>query len=231
MIDKRNVTSRHAAKKLLLFVIVLLLMIFVFLFSAEIGWLDFLNNQEKILIVVKKSGLFGPLIIIFLIAVAIIVTPIPSAPVAIVSGALYGHTFGTIYVVIGALLGALGAFMISRKLGYDYINKKLHQKIPEKILGSQNTLMMIVFVTRLAPFISFDVISYAAGLTKLTLLRFTLATLMGIIPISFVLAHLGSEVENGEIKSIVIALLLLGFFTLMPLIIKKLTTNSSEGRK
>lgn len=91
--------------------------------------------------------------------------------------------------------------------------------------------MMIVFITRLAPFISFDVISYAAGLTKLTLFRFTLATLMGIIPISFILAHLGSEVENGEIESIVIALLLLGFFTLMPLIIKKLTTNSNEGSK
>ena len=74
------------------------------------------NNQEKIFIVVKKSGLFGPLTIIFLIAIAIIITPIPSAPVAIVSGALYGHTFGTIYVVIGALLGALGAFIISRKL-------------------------------------------------------------------------------------------------------------------
>ena len=54
---------------------------------------------------------------------------------------------------------------------------------------------------------------------------------MGIIPISFVLAHLGSEVENGEIKSIVIALILLGFFTLIPLIIQKLATNSNEGRK
>ena len=221
----------HAVKKLIIFVSFLLLTIFVFIQTMESGWLDILKNQERLSGIVKELGLIGPVAIISLIAFAIIITPIPSAPVAIVSGALYGHTFGTIYVVIGALSGALCAFMISRKLGYDYINGKLHQQMPEKIFGSQNTLMMIVFVTRLAPFISFDVISYAAGLTKLTLLRFTLATLMGIIPISFVLAHLGSEVENGEIESIVIALLLLGFFTLMPLIIKKLTTNSNEGSK
>ena len=97
--------------------------------------------------------------------------------------------------------------------------------MPQKIVGSQNVLMMIVFITRLAPFISFDVISYAAGLTNLTFSRFFIATLMGIIPISFILAHLGSEVENGEMESIAIALILLGFFTLVPLIIKILTTK------
>jgi uncharacterized membrane protein YdjX (TVP38/TMEM64 family) len=156
-----------------------------------------------------------------IITIAIIISPIPSAPVALVSGALYGHTFGTLYVVLGALSGALLAFMISRKLGYDYINKKLHHRMPEKIVGSQNTLMMIVFVTRLAPFISFDVISYAAGLTKLTFGRFFIATLMGIIPISFILAHLGSEVNNGEMESIAAALILLGFITIVPLIINR----------
>ena len=195
----------------------------------EMGWLDILKNKDKLLILVKELGLIGPVVIICLIAIAIIITPVPSAPIALVSGALYGHTFGTIYVVIGALLGASLAFMISRKLGYDYINRKLHHRMPVKIVGSQNTLMMIVFVTRLAPFISFDVISYAAGLTKLTVWRFILATLMGIVPISFILAHLGSEVKDGEIESIATALLLLGFFTLLPLIINKITTHSSKG--
>lgn len=221
--------SDHAVKKLIVFIGFLLLTIIIFMQLIDMGWLDILKNKDKLLILVKELGLIGPLAIICLIAIAIIITPIPSAPIALVSGALYGHTFGTLYVVLGALSGALLAFMISRKLGYDYINRKLHQKIPEKIIGSQNTLMMIVFFTRLAPFISFDVISYAAGLTKLTVGRFILATLMGIIPISFVLAHLGSEVKDGEMESIATALLLLGFFTLLPLIINKMTTHSSKG--
>ena len=156
--------------------------IFVFLYASEIGWLDVLKNQEKLFAIVETLGFIGPVAIILLIATAIIITPIPSAPVALVSGALYGHTFGTIYVVFGALSGALLAFMISRNLGYDYVNRNLHHKMPSKIVGSQNTLMLIVFVTRLAPFISFDVISYAAGLTKLSFGRFFIATNTHILP-------------------------------------------------
>lgn len=218
-----KITINPELKKLLLFFGFILFTLFVFVKLNEIGWLDTLKNQEEMLFIIKELGLIGPIVIILLIATAIIITPIPSAPVALVSGALYGHTFGTVYVVLGALSGALIAFSISKKLGYDYVNTKLHHKMPQKIVGSQNVLMMIVFITRLAPFISFDVISYAAGLTNLTFSRFFIATLMGIIPISFILAHLGSEVENGEMESIAIALILLGFFTLVPLIIKILT--------
>ena len=229
MISNPKVSANHDVKKILFFIGFLVLTIYVFWQIIELGWLDMLKNQEKMAILIKNLGILGPVAIVLLIATAIIISPLPSAPVALVSGALYGHTFGTIYVVLGALSGALLAFIISRKLGYDYVNRKLHHRLPAKIVGSQNTLMLIVFFTRLAPFISFDVISYAAGLTKLTFGRFIFATLMGIIPISFVLAHLGSEVENGEMKSIAIALLLLGFFTLIPLIIKKLMTSSGEG--
>lgn len=221
--------EQHAAKKLFVYIGFLLLTAIVFMQVIELGWLEVLTNHEKLIFFIKDLGLIGPITIIFLIASAIVISPIPSAPVALVSGAIYGHTFGTLYVVLGALLGALMAFMISRKLGYDYINKKLHNKLPVKIVGSQNTLMIIVFVTRLAPFISFDVISYAAGLTQLTYSRFIIATLMGIIPISFALAHIGSEVNNGELEKIVIALVLLGFITLVPIIFKKLTINHNKG--
>ena len=209
---------QHEVKKIVLFIGFILFTVFVFITLNETGWLEILKDQQQMLIIVKGLGIIGPVAIILLLAVAIIISPIPSAPIALVSGALYGHTFGTLYVVIGALSGALVAFMISRKLGYDYINRKLHHRMPVKIVGSQNTLMLIVFFTRLAPFISFDVISYAAGLTQLTFFRFMLATLLGIIPISFILAHLGSEVNNGEMESIAIALLLLGLFTLIPII-------------
>lgn len=219
----------HTIKNIFVFIGFLLLTIFVFILVIELGWLQILKDPEKLFSIIDDLGLIGPVVIILLIASAIIITPIPSAPVALVSGALFGHTFGTIYVVVGAVSGALIAFTISRKLGYDYVSKKLHHRMPEKIVGSQNTLMLIVFATRLMPFISFDVISYAAGLTKLTYGRFFIATLMGIIPISFMLAHLGSEVKNSEMESIAIALILIGFITLIPLIIQKMATNSDKG--
>lgn len=218
--------NNHARVKLFIFIGFLLLTVFLFFQFVDIGWIDELKNHEKLIVVIKELGIIGPAAIILLIALAIIITPIPSAPIALVSGALYGHTLGTIYVVMGALSGALLAFMISRKLGYDYVKQKLHHKMPVQIVGSQNSLMLIVFASRLVPFISFDVISYAAGLTNLTIGRFFIASLMGIIPISFILAHFGSEVTNGEIDGIAIALLLLGFITIVPIIITKLVKPS-----
>lgn len=216
----------YELKKVVFLIFFLLTTMLIFWQVSESGWLDILTNQQKIQRVIEQVGLFGPLAIILIIAIAIIISPIPSAPVALVSGALYGHALGTIYVIIGAITGALIAFMIARKLGYEYAQRKFHSHFPQRIMGSQNTLMLIIFVSRLAPFISFDVISYAAGLTSLSVGRFFIATLMGIIPISFILAHLGSEIIIGESQSIIISILLLGFITLIPVLINVFFKNN-----
>jgi len=217
--DSSSELSWNATKKLILFIGFILLTVLVFWLYTESDLVELFDKQESIQLWISQLGLLGPLAIILLIATAIIISPIPSAPVALVSGALYGHTLGTIYVVFGAITGAVIAFMIARKLGYDYVNKKISHYLPVKLVGSQNMLMLIVFLTRLAPFISFDVISYAAGLTNLTLLRFFVASFIGILPVSFLLAHLGSEATNGEMQGIGIALLLLGAFTLISMFI------------
>jgi len=77
--------------------------------------------------------------------------------------------------------------------------------------------MTIVFVSRLLPFISFDVVSYAAGLTSLSLWRFALATLAGILPTSFLLAHFGGEMVAGELDRMLYAVFALGLLTAVPL--------------
>ena len=70
------------------------------------------------------------------------------------------------------------------------------------------------------PFISFDIISYATGLTILSFWRFTIATFAGIVPASFLLAHLGSEMVADETDRILIAVAILGAFTALPFVLK-----------
>lgn len=164
-------------------------------------------------------GLLGPLAIIALMVVAILVSPIPSAPIALAAGALYGHTWGTAYIALGSEIGALAAFGLARVAGRDALQRWLGGRLPNARLGSQNTLMAIVFISRLLPFISFDVVSYAAGLTTLTWWRFALATLAGILPASFLLAHFGEEMVSGELDRILYAVLALGLLTLVPLVV------------
>lgn len=136
-------------------------------------------------------GYWGPVLIVALMWLAVVASPIPSAPIAVASGMLYGHAWGTFYVAIGAELGAVTAFVIARYIARDAVSKWTKGKIDKGLLGSQNALTLTVFLSRLMPFVSFDAFSYAAGISSISLWRFAVATLAGIIPASLFLSHLG----------------------------------------
>ncbi|MBA1333420.1 hypothetical protein QQ73_21045, partial [Candidatus Endoriftia persephone str. Guaymas] len=72
--------------------------------------------------------------------------------------------------------------------------------------------------SRLIPFLSFDLVSYGAGLTPITTWRFALATLTGLIPASFLLAHFGGELTSSSLEQVLASVLLLGGLTLVPII-------------
>jgi uncharacterized membrane protein YdjX (TVP38/TMEM64 family) len=179
---------------------------------------------------VVELGMVGPLATIGLLAMAIVLNPIPSAPIALAAGAAYGHLWGTVYVVTGAEIGALIAFAIARSVGYEVLHRWLGKRLSLGSLASQNALMAAVFASRLLPFISFDLVSYAAGLTPLTLWRFALATLAGIIPASFLLAHFGGEMASADAYRIMLAVLALGAITLLPIAGKVLLDRYRKKR-
>ena len=163
-----------------------------------------------------RLGAWGPLTVIALMVLAIMVSPIPSAPIALAAGAVYGHIWGTVYVILGAEIGALAAFGIARWVGAATLRRWFGDRLSVGLMGSQNTLMMIVLVSRLLPFVSFDIISYAAGLTVIKFWRFAVATLIGIVPASFLLAHFGGEMATGETDRILLSVVALGAITLIP---------------
>ena len=167
-----------------------------------------------------QLGHWGPLGVIGLMAVAIVLSPLPSAPIALAAGAVYGHTWGTLYVLIGSEIGALVAFSIARMLGFEGLRRWFGDRLPLRFLGSQNVLMALVLVSRLLPFVSFDVVSYAAGLTPLTIWRFAVATLAGILPASFLLAHFGDELASTEMGRVAGAILALGAIILVPVAVE-----------
>jgi uncharacterized membrane protein YdjX (TVP38/TMEM64 family) len=177
-----------------------------------------LMDRESLDALVARAGLWGPLLIIGLMTVAVVASPIPSAPVALAAGAAYGHFWGTVQVVIGAELGALIAFLLARVLGHDVLRRVFGTSVDAGLLGSQNALTWTVFASRLMPFVSFDIISYAAGLSRLHAWRFALATLAGIIPTSFVLAHFGGAAVSGDLGQTTWAVLGLGLITGLPLL-------------
>ncbi|EPX77565.1 TVP38/TMEM64 family protein [Litoreibacter arenae] len=187
-------------------------------------------DREMVAALVEEAGPWGPILIIAFMLASIVASPIPSAPVALVSGAAYGHLYGTIYVAIGSVLGAVTAFTIARHMGRGYLERWLGDKTNYGLLGSQNLLMLTVFGSRLLPFISFDAMSYAAGLSRLHLWRFLVATLAGILPASFVLAHFGAEAMTGDFGKAEWIVLGLGLMTAIPLILAAIWRGSETAK-
>lgn len=187
------------------------------------GLVEALWDQHKLREAIARLGLWGPAALIALEAIAIVLTPIPSGPIAVVGGALFGPVWGTLYVVIGAVAGAMIAFTIARRLGYSWVRRWSRSRRIMRYLEqdrSQWWLMAVVFASRLIPFISFDAVSYAAGLTPLSHWRFMLATIAGVIPISFLLTFAGEELAGADSTLLWIVLGGLTVMTVVPLAIR-----------
>lgn len=208
--------TRAAVLKLAAGVLAVLALIAAYWTLRETGVLGTIVDEQRLRRWIEHLGAWGPFAVIVLMTLAILVSPIPSAPIAMAAGAAYGHGWGTLYVLMGAEAGALAAFGLARTLGGAALSRWFGKRLPG-LSGSQNALMGIVFASRLLPFISFDLISYAAGLTVLSVWRFALATLAGIVPASFVLAHLGFEMASGETGRFLYTALALGLLTGLPI--------------
>lgn len=208
---------------------VLLLLVAIYWGASEAGLIPDLGDRNSLRAQVEAWGFWGPFMLILLMAAAIIFSPIPSAPIAVVAGAAYGPLLGTALVVAGAVVGAIVAFWIARCLGYETLRcwpaaRRMLDKLDDG--RSQTRLMAIVFFSRLLPFISFDAVSYVAGLTPLAFWRFALATFAGVVPVSFGLAYFGDHVAAAGSDKVMFFVLLAGGITLVPIGIRALLKRS-----
>lgn len=221
---RNNETPRGSSRlpvtrQLLYTALLLLLLVVSYLALRRLGLTDMLGDARSLRTTILSFGTAGPLLVISLMIVAVVLNPLPSAPIALAAGALYGHTAGTLYIVIGAELGAIIAFLIARAAGYELVRRYLGEVVSLGRFSSQNSLTVVVFVSRLVPFMSFDLVSYGAGLTPLKLWRFAVATLLGLLPMSFALAHFGSEFAVGSGEDIARLALWLGVLVAIPLLL------------
>lgn len=123
--------------------------------------------------------------------------------------------------MIGGLLGALASFMIARFVGRGFLERFLGGHVNFCTECSDKLVGRVVFFSRLVPFISFDVVSYGAGLTKMSLGRFALATGMGMAPATFVYTYFGSVVSVSPGVAVAAGIVLVVFFFLIPRWIEK----------
>ena len=108
---------------------------------------------------------------------------LPGLPLTIAGGILFGPFWGVVYTITSATAGACLAFLISRYIARDWIDKKLSSPRWRRLdKGVEQHGWKIVAFTRLIPIFPFNLLNYAFGLTKIKFLHYALTTFICMLP-------------------------------------------------
>jgi uncharacterized membrane protein YdjX (TVP38/TMEM64 family) len=182
----------------------LLTLIFIFLsvVSFRLGILPAITNKltgislttEDFANFIKSLGAMGVAGSIGLMILHSFV-PFPAELLTMANGMVYGPLWGVIITWVGAMFGAYAAFGLTRWLGRPFIEKWAPSNYKMKIdAWSQEEGATALLIARLIPVISFNVVNYAAGLTKVSLWTFFWTTGIGILPMTILMVMLGDSV-------------------------------------
>jgi uncharacterized membrane protein YdjX (TVP38/TMEM64 family) len=173
-------------------------------------------HPDRIGDLLERTGVLAPVLYMLMMASAVVISPIPSLPLNVAAGAFFGPLPGTAYSLAGALLGAMASFSIARYLGREFIERFLSGHVNFCSQCSDRLLTKIVFFSRLIPVVSFDVVSYGAGLTMMSLRKFALATLLGMVPLTALYNYAGSALVFGKGMTVTVGLVMVVLFFVLP---------------
>lgn len=143
---------------------------------------------------ILSYGAWAPVISAALMVLQALLAFLPSFVLAFANGLAFGAFWGGMLSLSSATLAAAISFGIAHALG----RAPMEAMLGKRSLGAADVWFVrygvyAVLVARLVPVVSFDVISYAAGLTRMSFPRFLLATIAGMAPATFVYSFLGER--------------------------------------
>ncbi len=158
-----------------------------------------LNLQEYLVNALQWIDNLGPLAAAVFMGIYVVATVLffPASILTLGAGLLFGVLMGSIYVFIGATIGASAAFLVGRYVARGWVEKQIQgnqrfQAIDEAVAREG---LKIVLLTRLSPVFPFNLLNYAYGLTKVSLKDYVIGTL-GILPGTIMYVYVGSLVQN-----------------------------------
>lgn len=155
------------------------------------------------------------------------VVGVPGTVLTVAGGAVFGIVWGTFLSVVGATLGAIGAFWVARYLLRDWAEQWLGR---HKALGQFNEAvrhkpLTFVLVVRFAPICPFNLVNFLFGLTPIRCLDYSIGTFLGIIPGTLAYTWLGlaggTALRGGDRFPFFLALGFLTLLSVLPLLAKR----------
>ncbi len=139
-------------------------------------------------------GAAAPLIYVLFVVVEVVVAPIPGIMLYAPGGIVFGPLLGGSLSLIGNVIGAGIASLLTRSLGSNWLTQFFDK---EKLEQSQRALetkgSILIFLLRLNPLTSSDIVSYAAGFSRIPIWKIMLATCLGMAPLCYIQAWLSKS--------------------------------------
>lgn len=140
---------------------------------------------ENIRAAIQSAGAFAPLIYIGIKTATYVFAPLSSGPIQVGSGVLFGLWEGTLYTLIGEVLGGSISFWLARRFGHGVVRRMVGVEGMVKVDAFVNQIVDWKTLTyaRLFLFPVYDFISYAVGFSRLPFRTYVIvSTLVGAIP-------------------------------------------------
>ncbi len=179
------------------------------------------QNPEDIKLFINGFGASAPLIFIAVCAIKPVIFFLPSMGLIIVAGALFGPIYGTLYVVIGGAVSTVIGFYMTRMFGRKTIERlfknwqgmlEMNEKMKEN--GFKTTLYLRLFN------LPWDLVSYSAGISSIRFKDFYAASLVALVPNSFIYTYFGSSILNPLSPGFIISLSVIIILGSLPYILK-----------
>jgi uncharacterized membrane protein YdjX (TVP38/TMEM64 family) len=154
------------------------------------------GDEQRIKEWVNQFGFFGPVAIVITMVLQMFLLVVPTPLLMVVSVLAYGPFWGGLIILVAIFFASSTGYLIGAYLGAPFVVKIIGEKTEKKIASFiEEYGFWTVIVVRLSPFLSNDAISFVGGMLRMGYWRFIGATLIGITPLTALIAYLG---ENNE---------------------------------
>lgn len=180
---------------------------------------------------VASYGAYAAAVSFLLMILQSIAAPLPAFLLTFANASLFGWWKGAILSWTSAMAGAGVCFFIARFFGRD-LTEKLASKGGLRQIDSfferygKNTIL----ICRLLPFVSFDLVSYAAGLTSMSFMGFFVATGIGQLPATIIYSYVGGMLTGGA-RIMVTGLLILFALSAMILLMRQIFQSRTKAKE
>lgn len=179
---------------------------------------------------VESYGAYAAIVSFLLMILQSIAAPLPAFLITFANANLFGWVKGAVLSWSSAMAGAAVCFYIARILGRDAAERLTSRAGLQKIdIFFERHGRLSILIARLLPFISFDIVSYAAGLTSMSFGSFFAATGIGQLPATIIYSYVGGMLTGGA-KLMVTGLLILFALSGLIVLIRQIYTERQKRR-